>query len=202
MAAPLELHQKQRAVIDFLVAEGEIPVNIHRWLQNVFEDNTLDYSNVCRWVCHLKDEKVGTVSVADKPRSGQLPASVNPANKAKADALIREDRHTTLDELAENLEASHGSAYNIVESLGFSKSVCPLGTKRADYQTQACTKLLIQSQRDNTFFRRLVICDETWVHHYEPESKRQSIKWRHSMSPPLKKFKTQKSAGKIMATVF
>uniref|UniRef100_A0A0L8HW53 Mos1 transposase HTH domain-containing protein n=1 Tax=Octopus bimaculoides TaxID=37653 RepID=A0A0L8HW53_OCTBM len=53
-----ELHQKQRAVIEFLVAEGETPVNIHRRLKNVFEDNTLDYSNVCRWVRRLKDEKV------------------------------------------------------------------------------------------------------------------------------------------------
>uniref|UniRef100_A0A0L8FPW5 Mos1 transposase HTH domain-containing protein n=1 Tax=Octopus bimaculoides TaxID=37653 RepID=A0A0L8FPW5_OCTBM len=67
MGAPLELCQKQRAVIEFLVAEGETPVNIHRRLQNVFED----HSNVCRWVRRLKDEKVGTVSVADKPRSGR-----------------------------------------------------------------------------------------------------------------------------------
>ncbi|CAI9716885.1 Hypothetical predicted protein [Octopus vulgaris] len=88
-----------------------------------FGDNTLDYSNVCRWVRRLKDEKVETVSVADKPRSGRPSASVNPANKTKADALIREGRRLTLDELAENLEVSHGSAYNIVESLGFSK-VC------------------------------------------------------------------------------
>ena len=123
MAAPLEFRQKQRAVIEFLVAEGETPVNIHRRLQNVFEDNTLDYSNVCRWVRRLNDEKVETVSVTDKPRSGRPSSSVNPASKAKADALIREDRRITLDELAENLAMSHGSAYNIVESLGFSK-VC------------------------------------------------------------------------------
>eukprot|EP00106_Octopus_bimaculoides_P001030 XP_014768472.1 PREDICTED: uncharacterized protein LOC106867913 [Octopus bimaculoides] len=127
MTSPLELCQKQRAVIEFLVAEGETPVNIHRRLQNVFEDNTLDYSNVCRWVRRLKDEKVGTVSVADNPRSGRpagrASTSVNPVNKAKADVLIREDRRLTLDELAENHEVSHGSAYNIVESLGFSK-VC------------------------------------------------------------------------------
>ena len=30
MADPLELCQKQRAVIEFLVAEGESPVIIHR----------------------------------------------------------------------------------------------------------------------------------------------------------------------------
>ncbi|XP_014773414.1 uncharacterized protein LOC106871457 [Octopus bimaculoides] len=125
MAGHLELRSKQRAVIEFLVAEGDNPVNIHRRLQHVFEDNTLDYSNVCRFNRPLKDKKVGTVSVADKPHSGWPSPSENPANKAKADALIREDRRITLDELAENLEVSHGSAYNLVESFGFSK-VCAL----------------------------------------------------------------------------
>ena len=92
MAAPLELRQKQRAVIEFLVAEWETPVNIHRRLQNVYMENTLDYSNVGRWVCRLNDEEVGTASVADKPRSGRPSSSVSPVIRAKADALIREDR--------------------------------------------------------------------------------------------------------------
>ena len=56
------------------------------------KENTLDYSNVRRWVCRLNDEKVGTASVADKPRSGRPSSSVNPANKAKVDPLIIEDR--------------------------------------------------------------------------------------------------------------
>ena len=43
--------------------------------------------------------------------------------------------------------------------------------------------------------------DETWVHYYEPENKAQS---RQSVGPgsPRPKFKTQPSAGKVMATVF
>ncbi|XP_014791283.1 uncharacterized protein LOC106884420 [Octopus bimaculoides] len=144
---------------EFLVAEGEIPVNIHRRLQNVFEDNTLDYSNVCRWVRRLKDENVGTVSVADKPRFGRPSASVNPANNAKPDALIREDRCISLNELEENLEVSHGSAYNIVELLGFSKVYAcwvprELTTEHKTDSVNACTELLEQSQRDNTFFSK------------------------------------------------
>ena len=207
MAAPMELRQKQRAVIEFLVAEGESPVNIHRHLQNVYRDNTLDYSNVCRWVRRLKDEQVGSASIADKPHTGRPSSSVNPANEAKADALIREDRRITLDELAENIEVSHGSAHNIVKSLGFSK-VCAhwvprqLTTEHKIDRIDACTDLLEQSQRDKTFFQRLITGDETWIHHYEPESKRQSMEWRHTSSPQPKKFKAQKSAGKIMATVF
>ena len=44
--------------------------------------------------------------------------------------------------------------------------------------------------------------DETWVHYYEPENKAQSCQWVGSGSPRPKKFRTQPSAGKVMATVF
>ena len=44
--------------------------------------------------------------------------------------------------------------------------------------------------------------DETWVHYYEPENKGQSPQSVGPGSPRPKKFKTQPSAGKVMATVF
>ena len=40
------------------------------------------------------------------------------------------------------------------------------------------------------------------MYHYEPESKRQSMQWKHQLSPGNKKFKTQASAGKVMLTIF
>ena len=45
--------------------------------------------------------------------------------------------------------------------------------------------------------------DETWVHHFDPESKKQSMQWKHPDSPPpLKKFKRVSSAGKVMDSIF
>jgi len=44
--------------------------------------------------------------------------------------------------------------------------------------------------------------DETWLYHYDPETKQQSMKWRHSGSPCPKKFRLQKSAGKFLASIF
>ena len=54
MAAPFEAHQKQRAVTEFLVAEGETSLKIHNRLKNVYKDNTIDYSDVKRWVQRFK----------------------------------------------------------------------------------------------------------------------------------------------------
>ena len=39
--------------------------------------------------------------------------------------------------------------------------------------------------------------DETWLYHYDPETKKQSVEWRHSDSPQPKK-----SAGKVLASIF
>jgi len=44
--------------------------------------------------------------------------------------------------------------------------------------------------------------DETWLYHYEPETKQQSVEWRHSGSPRLKKFRVHKTAGKVLASIF
>jgi len=49
----------------------------------------------------------------------------------------------------------------------------------------------------------LVTMDETWLCLYDPETKQQSMEWRHSGSPrPQKKFRVQKSAGKVLASIF
>ena len=55
--------------------------------------------------------------------------------------------------------------------------------------------------KEDDFLSRLVTVDETWVH-YEPENKAQSRQSIGLGSPRPKKFKTQPSAGKVMATVF
>jgi len=44
--------------------------------------------------------------------------------------------------------------------------------------------------------------DETWLYHYDPETKQQSMKWRHSASTRPKKFRVEKSAGKVHASTF
>jgi len=44
--------------------------------------------------------------------------------------------------------------------------------------------------------------DQTWLYHYDPETKQQSMEWNHSGSPQPKKFRVQKSAGKILVSIF
>ena len=52
------------------------------------------------------------------------------------------------------------------------------------------------------FLRRVVTVDETWIHYYTPETKRQSKQWILPGESAPKKAKTVPSAGKVMATIF
>ena len=53
-----------------------------------------------------------------------------------------------------------------------------------------------------TFLRSIVTGDESWVHHYDPESKVQSMEYRHKTSPSPRKFKVIASARKVLLTIF
>ena len=72
-----------------------------------------------------------------------------------------------------------------------------------DRCVDACQKLLRQYEADGEAFLQHIITEyECWVHFYEPEWKRQSMEWRHTSSPKLKKVWVQRSAGKFMLTFF
>jgi len=54
----------------------------------------------------------------------------------------------------------------------------------------------------NDFLSRLETVDETLLYHYDPQTKQQSIEWRHSGSRRPQKFRVQKSVGKVLASIF
>ncbi|GFS06420.1 histone-lysine N-methyltransferase SETMAR [Elysia marginata] len=67
----------------------------------------------------------------------------------------------------------------------------------------ACAKLLKHYEEEGEEnIQRIVTGDESWVHHYGPESKRQSMEHRHKSSPSPRKFKVVASARKVMLIVF
>jgi len=53
----------------------------------------------------------------------------------------------------------------------------------------------LQCNPDNVS-SRIITGDETWIHHWDPGTKQESMLWKHVSSPPPRKFRTQSSAGK------
>jgi hypothetical protein len=97
----------------------------------------------------------------------------------RADDIIHADRRITSRQLAVQLSVSNGSAMAIVDALGYSK-VCArwvprsLTTEHRRQRKTICSEFLerFDAERE-AFLSRIVTGDETWAHHYEPETKRQ-----------------------------
>ena len=113
-----------------------------------------------------------------------------------------------MEEIAQALGISYSSVSTILpDRLGMRKLTArwvskSLRDEQMATRASVCSALLKRFRSKDDFLLRLVTEDETWVHYYEPENKPQSRQWVGPGSPRPKKFKTQPSAGKAMASVF
>ena len=113
MAAPLAkfIKEEQRPVIRFLSSEGVKPIEIHRQMKVWYGDACLSLQQVYEWTMKFMN---GISSVTDSPRPGQLHQVVTPKAIAAVEAIVKENRHVTVNEITAHLDTSHGSAHHIV----------------------------------------------------------------------------------------
>ena len=118
--------------------------------------------------------------------------------------LVHSDRRIQVEEIAQALGISHGSVSTILhDRLGMRKLTAhlvpkSLSAEQMTFRASVWSALLKRSRSNDYFLLRVVTVNETWVYYYEPENKAQWV----GPGSPRPKFKTQPSAGKVMATVF
>jgi transposase len=148
----------------------------------------VDKSTVSRWEKRLASSEQGQSNVSDLPRSGRPSTTVTPATMQRADSHIRNDWRITTRELAAILGTGKGSVDKIIHKLGYSK-VCARWVSRSlteEHKEQRkiiCSELLARYEAEgDDFLSTIVTDDETWIHHFEPETKMQSMEWHHKTS--------------------
>jgi len=62
-------------VTEILSAENVTPAEIHRRLQAVYGENTVNRTTVNRWAIEFRESEPGRANTVDQPRSGR-PVSV------------------------------------------------------------------------------------------------------------------------------
>ena len=125
--------------------------------------------------------------------------------------LIFEDGRISAKSIAEQLDISRERFGSVIhEDLNMRKLSAKWIPKclNADHKLQLCHS----SEHICNFFgankiiscrTRLVSMGETWIYHYDPETKQQSKEWRHSSYPALpQKIPSEKSGGKFLASIF
>ncbi|GBM07077.1 hypothetical protein AVEN_177049-1 [Araneus ventricosus] len=111
----------QRAVIQFLRAEGEHASQIYSRMKEVLGEQCLARCTIFWW---RQLYEAGRVSIKDLPRPGQAHVVTNSATTSAVDELIRHNRRITTYEIAVELSLSKGTVHHLIhKKLGYGE-VC------------------------------------------------------------------------------
>ena len=143
---------KIRAQIRFL------PTEIHADLQKVYGNGALKYATVCKWVRRFND---GRESIENDPWVGRPVSVLTEKNFATVKSLMEEDAHYTVQEI-EELSGIHSLL--------------------TDEQKQSLVRLASQviekyDKCDPHRLEEIVTGDETWIYHFQPDSKARNKVW-------------------------
>ena len=153
--------------------------------------------------------KSGDFSNCDTPRPGRPKTVTTPEIIDQTHYPTLEDGRISAKSIAEQLGISRERVWSINhEYLDMRELFAKWVPKclNADQKCQRCqsSEQLLEFFRcdPNDFLSRLVTMDKTWLYHYDPETKQQSVERRHSGSPHPKKFRVQKSLEKFSPRFF
>jgi histone-lysine N-methyltransferase SETMAR len=168
------------AVIKFFVKEGLTPNEIHSKFIKVYGDSSPSFSTIKKWAAVFK---LGRASLEDDPRE-ERPKSKTPEIIKQVHDMVLDDRRMKMREIAETIGISKEYVgYILHEELDMNK-LCARWVPRLLTADQKRTPMKIFEQcldrfnkNKTDFVRRFITMDETWIHHYTPESKQQSKQW-------------------------
>uniref|UniRef100_A0A672ZDH7 Mos1 transposase HTH domain-containing protein n=1 Tax=Sphaeramia orbicularis TaxID=375764 RepID=A0A672ZDH7_9TELE len=173
------LRYELRAVIKYLHKKGMTPKEIHEDMVSTLGKECLAYSTVRKWVAEFKQ---GRTSTEDDPRSGCPKTSSSDEQVDAIHCMVLSDRRMTVQQIAKATDISVGSVHHVLtDILGMNKlsarwvprMLTPEQMlKRVDISRTLLTRFHADPEN---FQRRIVTQDETWVHHFEPESKLQIL---------------------------
>jgi hypothetical protein len=114
---------KQRALTEFLSAENITPAEIHRGLQAVYGENTVNRTTVNHWAIKFRECEPGRANIVDQPCSGRPISMTDDKHQKQVDDLIKHDRRITQKQMAGRLGMSKEKVGYIIGLLGYTK-VC------------------------------------------------------------------------------
>lgn len=150
-----------RAVIRFLYLKGRTPKETFDEMKETYGDDAPSYDLVKRW---HREFKHGRKSVETAPRPGRPSSAIDEASVRQVEAAILEDRRITVETIThDHLHMHKVSARWIPRLL----------TPFQKQERVECSRMNLEMclEDESNFFKRLIIQDETWVHHYDPETK-------------------------------
>jgi hypothetical protein len=138
---------KQCAVTECLSAENVTPAEIHRRLQAVYGENTVNTTTVNRLAIKFRECEPGRANIVDQPRNGRPVSVTDDKHQKQVDELIKHDRRITQKQTAGRLGMSKERVGSIIGLLGYTKVCyrwvpCMLTPENKQKRVEICEELL------------------------------------------------------------
>ena len=193
-------------VIKFHVLLGKSPMETHSLMSQALGESCPSYETIRKWFQLIRD---GKEDLGDEDRSGRPTTATSEVLVQKVASMLVEDRRVTTRQVGCCLGISHDSAHKILTVDLGKKKICAkwvphlLTEEQCVNRTQLCAAHLRRHRREGVaFLNRIVACDETWAHSWEPELKRQSAEWLSPNSPRPRKAIRSMGQLKVMHITF
>ncbi|KAL7726436.1 hypothetical protein ACLKA6_004576 [Drosophila palustris] len=161
----------------------------------------LSKSTICDWYSNFKR---GRTSTEDSKRSGRPKEVIIPEIIRQVRQIVLTDRRVKVREIAESVGISTGSAVSILHDHLHMKKLnvkwVPhfLDIEQREKRVADSKSCLDMFNRNpSEFLRRYITMDETWIHHYIPESNRSSAEWREAGESRSKRVKASRWAASV-----
>ncbi|KAM8719028.1 hypothetical protein ACLKA7_011692 [Drosophila subpalustris] len=160
---------------------GKNTVEAKTWLDKHYGVSAPGKSTICDWYSNFKR---GRTSTEDSKRSGRPKEVIIPEIIRQVRQIVLTDRTVKVREIAETVGISTGSAVSILHDYLHMKKLkvkwVPhfLDIEQSEKRVADSKSCLDTFNRNpSEFLRRYITMDESWIHHYIPESNRSSAEW-------------------------
>ncbi len=165
-------------------------------------DNSLSPTQIKYWFNQFKN---GRQTIKDLSHRRRGLTVTYKTNVIIARELILENRQITIDELADRMKISHGSAHTIVSKNLNMKRVKAKWIPRKLSDIEKEKRIDICRQNLRKFKRKMnsvVTMDESWVYFYDPKTPKELQMWKSPDSPRPKAVKSARFVNKVMLIAF
>jgi hypothetical protein len=164
----------QKTVIHFLWAEG-LPVGEMHRRMSVMNGDSVMLQHI---ICELTDRfKSGRTIFKHEKKARSLSTSITDTKTETVRDIILQNRLVAIDEVAHQLQISHGSAYEIIHNRLTPHKVSArrvpeqLKELHEEKRLEICKRFLDSCGVEGDHFLEIILTeDETWIHQFEPES--------------------------------
>ena len=147
------------------------------------------------------------MSVRDGERCGRSKEVRTPELIGHIKNFTDKDRRVSIKTISAQFDVSVGTVHTIIREELKMRKICakfvPTVLREDQKERRHDSREMVELiNSDPALLDALVTCDESWIYCYDPETKRQSSKWKHAGSARPKKARQSKSTLKLLMIPF